>query len=136
MDNTQLISALRSLREGDLDVRLSDTAEVAKEFNLLAEHLSKVNAETRRICREIGIDSRLGGQAEVPQARGEWHELVTELNRAARNLTIHIRASSMVAAKRSEGDFETILTAPATGEMLELFNAINSIGPDRQPVGR
>ncbi len=128
-DNTQLANALRSLRNGDLTSRLdeSELGDAAREYNLLVEHFSLLQSEICRVSRETGIESYLGGQAEVPDAAGAWRELVDTTNLAAKNLTIQIRAAAMVSRKRAEGDYETILTLPVTGEMSEMFASINAI---------
>ncbi len=138
MDNSRIASALRSLREGDLDVRLPEadpeTGDVAREYNLLVEQLAEINREIGRICQEIGVQSRLGGTAEVPGAAGAWQQLLSEVNHTSRTLTIQIRGISLVASAKAAGDSDTILTAPAAGEMQELFKSLNAIGVDRQPA--
>ena len=138
MDHSSITSAVRSIRAGDLDVRLPETdpetRDLASEVNLLAQHLADIQREISRIQTEIGSEGRLGGQAELPDASGAWKQLIDEVNHASRLVTVSVRAVSMVASKKAKGDFETTLTLSGPREFDELFHSINSIGTDRQLV--
>ena len=39
------------------------------------------------VAREVGVEGRLGGQANVPGAAGTWEELTGNVNLLAANLT-------------------------------------------------
>jgi HAMP domain-containing protein len=110
-----------------MDESDTETADVAGEYNQLVDQLSRMKEEICRVCDEMGLDGRFGGQAEVPEAEGAWKEMVDAVNVSSRNLTIQIRTVAMVSKAKLDGENDTIITAPATGEMHELFQTINAM---------
>src|SRR4051812_2202705 len=92
LDPAQLLSALQALAGGDFSVRLPPQgsgvdAEIAETVNELAGRLAVLSLETQRICREIGVEGQLGGQAEIEGAEGGWQDITLGVNRMAGNLT-------------------------------------------------
>ncbi|AIE84471.1 hypothetical protein [Fimbriimonas ginsengisoli] len=134
MECSELASALRSLREGDLSVRLDDNDPAGQEYNRLVSQLAEMNGEIRRICNEIGVQGYFGGQAELPDLRGDWEALVKDVNLAGYNLTLQMRVIAKVAAAKAAGDMSMRITLPATGETQAAFDAINAIGSQPVPV--
>ena len=55
-------------------------------------------------CREVGVEGRLGGQANVPGAAGTWKDLTGNVNLLADNLTNQVRAIAEVATAVTKGD--------------------------------
>lgn len=138
MELQPLASAISALRKGDFSVRLPEddpaTAEIARDYNAHVETMLAMHAELRRIAEEIGTTGYFGGQAELPGLEGAWKELADDINVASRNLTIQIRAASMVIGKKLNGE-TCRLTLEAQGETQTLFDLINRIEENRQPAG-
>ena len=71
----QLLAGLSAVRGGDFSTRLPDGQdplmnEIAAVFNGMNEQLSVFTSEVTRVAREVGIDGKLGGQAQVPAVAG------------------------------------------------------------------
>jgi len=47
------------------------------------------------VAREVGVEGKLGSQANVPGAAGTWRDLTDNVNRLAANLTTQLGASLM-----------------------------------------
>src|SRR5204863_333568 len=75
----------------------------------------------------VGIDGKLGGQAQVPEVAGTWKELTDSVNAMAGNLTGQVRDISQVATAVAKGDLSQTITVDARGEILELKNTINTM---------
>jgi HAMP domain-containing protein len=79
------------------------------------------------VAREVGVDGRLGGQANVPGASGTWKDLTGNVNLLAANLTTQVRAIAEVATAVTEGDLTRSITVEARGEVSELKDNINTM---------
>ncbi len=55
------------------------------------------------VAREVGVEGRLGGQANVPGAAGTWKDLTGNVNLLAANLTTQVRAIAEVATAVTQG---------------------------------
>ena len=60
----------------------------------LAHHRLEVLQRERVV---VGVEGRLGGQANVPGAAGTWKDLTGNVNLLAANLTTQVRAIAEVA---------------------------------------
>ena len=90
------------MARGDLSKKI--TVNVSGEIQLLKEtldtmvdQLNRFASEVTRVAREIGVEGRLGGQANVPGAAGTWKDLTGNVNLLAANLTTQVRAIAEVA---------------------------------------
>src|SRR3569832_1983651 len=79
------------------------------------------------VARELGVDGRLGGQANVPGASGTWKDLTGIVNLLAANLTTQVRASAEVATAVTKGDLTRSIQVDANGEVAELKDNINTM---------
>jgi CheY-like chemotaxis protein/signal transduction histidine kinase/HAMP domain-containing protein len=79
------------------------------------------------VAREVGIEGKLGGQANVPGASGTWKDLTGNVNRLAGNLTTQVRAIANVATAVTKGDLTRTITVEAQGELMELKNNVNQM---------
>ncbi|HYQ15769.1 MAG TPA: response regulator, partial [Polyangiaceae bacterium] len=79
------------------------------------------------VAREVGVDGRLGGQAEVPGAAGTWKDLTGNVNMLAANLTGQVRAIAEVATAVTKGDLTRSVQVEARGEVAELKDNINTM---------
>ena len=69
------------------------------------------------MAREVGVEGKLGGQAEVPGAAGTWRDLTDNVNQLAANLTTQVRAIADVATAVTKGDLTRSIQVEADGEV-------------------
>ena len=81
----------------------------------MVDQLNAFAAEVTRVAREVGVEGRLGGQAEVEGVRGVWKELTENVNRMARNLTNQVRDIAEVTTAVAKGDLTRKITVDAQG---------------------
>lgn len=79
------------------------------------------------VAREVGVEGRLGGQANVPGASGTWKDLTGNVNLLAANLTTQVRAIAEVATAVTKGDLTQSIQVDARGEVSELKDNINTM---------
>src|SRR5690348_1307715 len=128
----QLLAGLTAVRGGDFSTRLPPGRdpvmnEIAAVFNDMNDQLGLFTSEVTRVAKEVGIDGKLGGQAQVPEVAGTWKELTDAVNAMAGNLTGQVRDISQVATAVAKGDLSQTITVDARGEILELKNTINTM---------
>jgi CheY-like chemotaxis protein/signal transduction histidine kinase/HAMP domain-containing protein len=75
----------------------------------------------------VGVEGRLGGQANVPGAAGTWKDLTGNVNLLAANLTSQVRAIAEVATAVTKGDLTRSIQVDARGEVAELKDNINTM---------
>jgi hypothetical protein len=130
--DSQLLAALKALRNGDFSVRLptgqGGTAdEIAETYNATVEQLNRLVSECIRIAREVGPEGMYGGQAEVEALVGRWEALQDEVNEMGALLTLQIRNIARVIDGLVKGKPTEPITVPARYEMLHLKEAINQL---------
>src|SRR5258707_5884824 len=79
------------------------------------------------VAREVGVEGKLGGQANVPGAAGTWRDLTDNVNQLAANLTNQVRAIADVATAVTKGDLTRSITVEAQGELASLKGNINEM---------
>jgi HAMP domain-containing protein len=79
------------------------------------------------VAREVGVEGRLGGQANVPGAAGTWKDLTGNVNLLAENLTSQVRAIAEVTTAVTKGDLTRSIQVDARGEVAELKDYINTM---------
>ena len=79
------------------------------------------------VAREVGVEGRLGGQANVPGASGTWKDLTDNVNLLAANLTTQVRAIAEVGTAVTKGDLTRSIQVIARGEVAELKDNINAM---------
>lgn len=118
----ELLGALTALNNGNFSVRpQGEYTGIEREIvHALSAHMdlmSVLTQEVVRVVRETGAESRLGAQAEVPGALGEWRALVLNVNLMAAVLTGQLRDLGHVIDSLAAGDLSARMTAEANGEM-------------------
>ena len=83
--------------------------------------------EVTRVAREVGVEGKLGGQANVPGAAGTWKDLTENVNQLAANLTTQVRAIAEVATAVTRGDLSRSIQVEARGEVSDLKDNINEM---------
>jgi GAF domain-containing protein len=79
------------------------------------------------VAREVGVEGRLGGQANVPGAAGTWKDLTGNVNLLADNLTNQVRAIAEVATAVTKGDLTRSIQVDAKGEVADLKDNLNTM---------
>src|SRR5579859_911678 len=94
--NSQLLNALKDLKDGKLDVRLPDNQtgvnkEIADTFNAFVVQTDRLMGEVNRVSREIANEGRLGGLVEAKGLSGIWKEVQDNMNEVEWVITTEIR---------------------------------------------
>ncbi|CAH7684481.1 expressed protein [Phakopsora pachyrhizi] len=121
-----------AVADGDLtnyvtvDAR-GEIGQLRDTVNAMVRFLQDFNSEVTRVTLEVGTAGKLGGSANVKHARGEWHNLVTGLNRMVDRVTGQVRAISRSTAAVAKGDLSQRVEIDAEGEILQLAETINAM---------
>ncbi|HEY3183001.1 MAG TPA: HAMP domain-containing protein, partial [Gaiellaceae bacterium] len=121
-----------AVANGDLSRKITveakgEVAELADTINTMVDQLSSFADEVTRVAREVGVEGRLGGQAEVPGVSGVWRGLTDNVNLMVRNLTEQVRNTADVTTAVAKGDLSQKIDVDAVGEFLALKNTINTM---------
>ncbi len=127
-----IATVVTAVANGDLDRKLNLAArgEIATLFdtiNNMIDTLSTFAVQVSGVARDVGVDGRLGGQADVPGAAGVWRDLTNNVNELAGNLTNQVRAIRDVAAAVTQGDLTRSITVEARGEIAQLKDTVNQM---------
>jgi signal transduction histidine kinase/CheY-like chemotaxis protein/HAMP domain-containing protein len=79
------------------------------------------------VAREVGVEGRLGGQAQSREVGGVWKDLTDNVNQLAANLTNQVRAIAEVATAVTEGDLTRQVSVEASGEVAVLKDKLNEM---------
>ena len=104
-----------------------EVAALADTINNMTETLATFADQVTSVAREVGVEGRLGGQANVPGAAGTWKDLTGNVNLLAANLTTQVRAIAEVATAVTKGDLTRSIQVEARGEVAELKDNINTM---------
>ncbi|KAJ4861047.1 histidine kinase-, DNA gyrase b-, and HSP90-like ATPase domain-containing protein [Trichoderma breve] len=127
------ISAVtQAIANGDMsqtiDVEANGEIQVLKEtINNMVSRLSSFCYEVQRVAKDVGVDGKMGAQADVAGLNGRWKEITTDVNTMASNLTTQVRAFSDITNLATDGDFTKLVDVEASGEMDELKKKINQM---------
>jgi signal transduction histidine kinase/ActR/RegA family two-component response regulator/HAMP domain-containing protein len=80
-----------------------------------------------RVAREVGVEGKLGGQAQSAEVAGVWKDLTDNVNQLAANLTNQVRAIADVATAVTEGDLTRQVGVEASGEVAVLKDKLNEM---------
>ena len=67
-----------------------------------------------RLATEVGIEGKLGGQADVRGVSGTWRHLTDAVNSMANNLTEQVRNIAQVATAIAQGDLQKKIVVDVT----------------------
>src|SRR5256885_2793137 len=99
-------------------------AALAETINAMTETLGAFAEQVIDVARTVGVDGKLGAQAEVPGVAGTWKDLTDNVNLMASNLTSQVRNIAEVSTAVARGDLSKKITVDVKGEILELKNTI------------
>ncbi|KAK9448514.1 uncharacterized protein V1518DRAFT_321590 [Limtongia smithiae] len=121
-----------AVAEGDLSRKIDVHAQgemlaLKSTINKMVDRLQVFASEVTRVAKDVGIDGKLGVQAQVSDVDGLWKEITTNVNIMAANLTTQVRAFAQITAAATDGDFTRFITVEASGEMDALKTKINQM---------
>ncbi|HEY2177840.1 MAG TPA: HAMP domain-containing protein [Caulobacteraceae bacterium] len=127
-----IVKVVTAVANGDLKQNLAmaskgEVAALAETINNMTETLATFADQVTSVAREVGVEGRLGGQANVPGAAGTWKDLTGNVNLLAANLTTQVRAIAEVATAVTKGDLTRSVQVEARGEVAELKDNINTM---------
>jgi HAMP domain-containing protein len=127
-----IVKVVTAVAGGNLRQKLTveakgEVAALAETINNMTDTLATFAEQVTNVAREVGVEGRLGGQANVPGASGTWKDLTGNVNLLAANLTTQVRAIAEVATAVTKGDLTRSITVEARGEVAELKDNINTM---------
>src|SRR5205823_3994439 len=127
-----IAKVVTAVANGDLKRKLvletkGEIAQLADTINGMIDTLATFADQVTTVAREVGIEGKLGGQANVPGASGTWKYLTDNVNRLAANLTTQVRAIAEVATAVTKGDLSRAIAVEAAGEVAALKDNINEM---------
>src|SRR5437867_4222841 len=127
-----IVKVVTAVANGDLKQNLAvkskgEVAALAETINNMTDTLATFADQVTTVAREVGVEGRLGGQANVPGAAGTWKDLTGNVNLLADNLTNQVRAIAEVSTAVTKGDLTRSIQVDASGEVAELKDYINTM---------
>src|SRR4249919_2083908 len=134
---TEVARVIGSVAKGDLSQTMAveidgralrgEFLRIGKVVNTMVEQLGSFASEVTRVAREVGVEGKLGGQAQVKGVAGTWKDLTDNVNMMASNLTGQVRNIAQVTTAVANGDLSKKITVEVRGEILELKLTINTM---------
>src|SRR2546421_374538 len=127
-----IAKVVTAVANGDLKQKLTveakgEIAALAETINNMTDTLAIFAEQVTTVAREVGVEGKLGGQANVPGAAGIWKDLTDNVNLLAANLTTQVRAIADVATAVTKGDLTRSIQVDARGEVSDLKDNINAM---------
>jgi len=121
-----------AVANGDLSKKISidvkgEFLELKNTVNAMVDQLNAFAGEVTRVAREVGVEGKLGGQAQSKEVGGVWKDLTDNVNQLAANLTNQVRAIAEVATAVTEGDLTRQVGVEASGEVAVLKDKLNEM---------
>lgn len=122
----------QAIAKGDLSKKIEVRAQgemltLKVTINHMVGRLAKFATELKKVARDLGVDGKMGGQANVEGIAGTWKEITEDVNTMAENLTSQVRAFGEITDAATDGDSTKLITVNASGEMDELKRKINKM---------
>jgi HAMP domain-containing protein/CheY-like chemotaxis protein/signal transduction histidine kinase len=127
-----IVKVVTAVANGELTQKLTvnakgEVAALAETINNMTDTLATFADQVTTVAREVGVEGRLGGQANVPGAAGTWKDLTGNVNLLADNLTNQVRAIAEVATAVTKGDLTRSIQVEASGEVADLKDNLNTM---------
>jgi len=121
-----------AVANGDLSKKISidvkgEFLQLKNTVNAMVDQLNAFAGEVTRVAREVGVEGKLGGQAQSTEVSGVWKDLTDNVNQLAANLTNQVRAIAEVATAVTEGDLTRQVSVEASGEVAVLKDLLNEM---------
>ena len=127
-----IVKVVTAVANGDLTEKLQvnakgEIAALGETLNNMTKTLSIFAQQVTSVARTVGVEGKLGAQAEVPGVAGTWKDLTDNVNLLANNLTAQVRNIAEVTTAVANGDLSRKIPVNAKGEVLELKSTINTM---------
>ena len=127
-----IAKVVTAVANGDLRQKLTvqakgEVAQLSDTINDMTDTLAIFADQVTTVAREVGVEGKLGGQANVPGAAGTWKDLTENVNQLAANLTTQLRAIAEVATAVTAGDLSRSIRVDAEGEVAIVKDNINQM---------
>src|SRR5204863_3687218 len=128
-----IVKVVTAVANGDLTQKLigveakGEIAALADTLNSMTKTLGIFAEQVTSVARTVGVEGKLGSQAEVPGVAGTWKDLTDNVNLLANNLTSQVRNIAEVTTAVANGDLSRKITVDANGEVQELKDTINTM---------
>jgi CheY-like chemotaxis protein/HAMP domain-containing protein len=127
-----IVRVVTAVANGNLRQKLTveakgEVAALADTINNMTDTLATFAEQVTNVAREVGVEGRLGGQANVPGTAGTWKDLTGNVNLLAANLTTQVRAIAEVATAVTKGDLTRSIQVEARGEVADLKDNLNTM---------
>ncbi|GHJ85902.1 hypothetical protein NliqN6_2304 [Naganishia liquefaciens] len=128
-----IAKATEAVAQGRLDQQITgvpfqgEMKDLSDTINSMIRKLALFSGEVKRVATQVGVEGKLGVQAQVDDIQGEWRSITENVNVMATNLTSQVRAFAQISAAATDGDFTRFITVEASGEMNSLKNKLNQM---------
>src|SRR5437588_9226660 len=124
-----IVKVVTAVADGDLTEKLQVNAKgeigaLGETLNDMTKTLSILAQQVTSVARTVGVDGKLGAQADVPGVAGTWKDLTDNVNLLANNLTAQVRNIAEVTTAVARGDLSRKITVSAQGEILDLKETV------------
>src|SRR4029453_14517655 len=121
-----------AVANGDLSQKFvleakGEVAALAETINNMTDTLRIFADQVTTVAREVGIEGKLGAQANVPGVAGTWKDLTDNVNFMASNSTKQVRGIVKVVTAVANGDLNQKFVLEAKGEVAALAETINDM---------
>jgi signal transduction histidine kinase/HAMP domain-containing protein/ActR/RegA family two-component response regulator len=136
-----IAKVVTAVANGDLSQKFvveakGEIAALADTINKMTDTLRMFADQVTTVAREVGIEGKLGGQANVPGVAGTWRALTDNVNLLAGNLTNQVRNIALVTTAVANGDLSQKITVEVKGEIRELKETMNLMVDQLRTFGR
>src|SRR5205823_3933219 len=127
-----IVKVVTAVANGDLSQKLvvearGEIAALADTLNNMTKTLGIFAQQVTSVARTVGVEGKLGAQAEVPGVAGTWKDLTDNVNLLANNLTAQVRNIAEVTTAVANGDLSRKISVHAQRAIDELTNTMNTM---------
>ena len=75
----------QAIAHGDMSRKINVHAQgeillLKNTINDMVDRLDNWSLDVKRVARDVGVDGKMGGQANVDGISGRWHEITVDVN--------------------------------------------------------
>ena len=133
----RLLSALRSVRDGDFSVRLADSGdpllgEIAVTLNDIAARQERFTTEVARVAVTVGREGQYTDRVSLGEVSGGWATTVNAINSLITDMMQPTTEVARVLTAVARGDLSQKMTLeiagkPVQGEFLRIATTVNTM---------
>jgi HAMP domain-containing protein/CheY-like chemotaxis protein len=121
---SELLSALRDLRDGDFTIRIPGSEDpllddIASAFNGIAERNERLASEAVRVSTTIGREGQMNERASIGRATGGWATITSSINALITDLVSPTTEVARVLTAVAEGDLNQKMVLEIDGKLVQ-----------------